>query len=73
MANTTAATVPPSRSLPRSSKAAVGASCKLRRRQSRKKFITSRPFTSGPFGPGIDAVLDTVMNAFVPRRPKSLG
>ena len=60
MAITIAATVPPSRSLPRSSNAdvVVVASCRLS--SSGKKFIASRPFTSGPFGPGIDAGLDTV-------------
>jgi hypothetical protein len=74
IANTIAATVPPSKSLPRSSKAAVGASCKLR--SNGKKFITSRPFTSGPSGPlapGIDADLDTAMNPFVPPGVESLG
>ena len=36
-------------------------------------FITLRPFTTGPFGPGIDAGLDTTVKAFVPLWPESLG
>jgi len=57
MANSIAATVPPSRSFPRSSKAVVVFSWKLSSRGNR--FIAAQPFASAPSGPGIDAGLDT--------------